>query len=128
MDQNNLKSQRALIGSRLRKARLRCSATVEEAAKAAGVQPLAVQRWEKGQALPCLVRFRDLLALYGVIPVEILFEENPYRLTRGQVTELLSLTRSCSPALRARIELWVTAVVEPQTGRADEGASSWSAE
>ena len=126
MDQNELKAQRALIGCRLRQARLRSRATVDEAAKAAGVQPLAVDRWEKGQALPCLVRFRSLLELYGVIPAEILFPENPYRLTRREAAELMALTRSSSPALRARIELWVTALVEPST--ADKDASSWSAE
>lgn len=117
MDQNELKLERALIGRRLRQARLRSNSTIEEAAVANGVQPLAVKRWETGKAMPCLVQFRTLLGLYGTVPCDLLFESNPFRLTRGQAAELLGLSRACSPQLRGWIEFLVSSIGEPTAGR-----------
>lgn len=102
---SNQKIEKARIGERLREARERAHITIDEAAQAAGVQPLAVEKWERGASLPTLVQFRDLLPLYGVMACQVLFEDNPMELTPEQSGELLRAARDFSPGLRSRLDV-----------------------
>lgn len=101
---NDTKNRRALIGRRLRAARERAHIGVVEAAREMGVQPLAVERWERGAALPSLVEFGHALELYGVMPCEVLFETNPMELPPDLAAELAKEAKRFSPGLRARVD------------------------
>jgi transcriptional regulator with XRE-family HTH domain len=101
----NQKTERAQIGMRLRTARERAHISIEDAAEAIGVQPLAVAKWERGTALPGLIEFRALLQTYGCMACDILFEENPWTLTPDQAAELVRVTRGASPSLRAKVDV-----------------------
>jgi transcriptional regulator with XRE-family HTH domain len=92
------------IGARLRTVRLRAHFSVEEAAAAAGVQPLAIEKWERGGALPPLIEFRALLPLYGVTACEVLFDSSPLKFSQAEAAELRKAATSLSPALRARVD------------------------
>lgn len=98
------KKDKAAIGRRLREIRERAHITVEEAAKAAAVQPVAVEKWEKGGALPSLLEFRALLQLYGVMACAILFQDNPIELSKEHAAELTKAAAHFSPGLRARVD------------------------
>lgn len=106
------RAEKARLGARLRAARERAHVTVEEAASAANVQPLAVERWEKGRALPSLVEFRELLPLYGVMACEILFDANPWELTADHMAELGRAAKGFSPSLRARVDCLLAMVAQ----------------
>jgi transcriptional regulator with XRE-family HTH domain len=107
MNQTELKFERALIGRRLRVARERAGASIEDAAAAAYVQPVAIKAWERGKSMPCPVQFRLLLGFYGVGASTVLFDKTPYELSRAESAELLALSDGCTPALRSRLELYV---------------------
>lgn len=92
------------IGDRLRIVRERAHITLPEAAEAAGVQPLAVEKWERGASLPPLLEFRALLPLYGVMACEVLFDSNPLAFSQEEATELRGVAKALSPALRARVD------------------------
>jgi transcriptional regulator with XRE-family HTH domain len=100
---NSQRVERAQIGGRLRDARCRARVSVEDAAKAANVQPLAVKKWEKGGSLPSLLEFRELLPLYGVMACQVLFEDSPIELSREQAAELARAP--LSPALRLKVDV-----------------------
>lgn len=55
--------------------------------------------------MPNLFQFKILLELYGVMGYDILFEENPLRMTKEEASELGRASESFSPALRARVTL-----------------------
>lgn len=93
------------IGDRLRTVRERAHISIADAAKAAGVQPLAVEKWERGAALPPLLEFRALLPVYGVMACEVLFDSNPLSFTRDESVELAHAARSLSPGLRSRVDI-----------------------
>jgi transcriptional regulator with XRE-family HTH domain len=97
--------QKQEIGARLKAARLTAHISVEDAAAEAGVQPIAILRWEKGSALPNLVQFRTLLGTYGVMACDVLYADNPWRLGRAEAAELSRAAEGFSPALRARMQL-----------------------
>jgi transcriptional regulator with XRE-family HTH domain len=109
-----MKRQRVLIGARLQQARLRSGFTIEEAAAAADVEPLAVEAWERGRAMPCLVQLRELLQLYCVMACEILYETNPFAISREEAAELTRVSRSCSPAVQSKVDLLLTVMASPQ--------------
>lgn len=102
--QSKNKDERASIGRRLQEARERAHISVPDAATALGVQPLAVERWERGAAMPSLIDFKGVLQLYGVMACEILFEVNPHEIPPDQAAELARHAKGFSPALRARID------------------------
>lgn len=102
------KTEKARIGARLRVVRERAHITVEDAASAAGVQPLAVTKWERGAAQPSLVELRALMEAYGCMACDILYEENPWRLTTEESAELGRAVRGSSQRLRARVDLFLT--------------------
>lgn len=104
------KKEKTEIGRRLRTVRERAHISLEEAAAAAQVQPLAVKKWERGAALPSLIEFRLLLQLYGVMACEILFHDNPIELTPEHVAELSKAAASFTPGLRARVDFLLTLV------------------
>lgn len=101
---NNSKIGRALIGRRLRIARERAHISVEDAARELQVQPLAIERWERGAALPSLVEFAAVLGLYGVMACEVLFDENPMELGPEEAAELAREAKRFSPRLRVRVD------------------------
>jgi transcriptional regulator with XRE-family HTH domain len=104
------------LAARLRRARLDAHISVEDAALAADVQPIAIRRWEKGSALPNLVQFRQLLEVYGVTACDVLYADNPWRLPPAEAAELAQAARLFSPRLRARMDLLLamhSAGVEP---------------
>lgn len=92
------------IGDRLRTVRERAHITIAEAAEAAGVQPLAVEKWERGTSLPPLLEFRALLPVYGVMACELLFDSNPLTFSTEEAAELRGAAKALSPALRARVD------------------------
>jgi transcriptional regulator with XRE-family HTH domain len=92
------------IGERLRAVRERAHISIQESAKAAGVQPLAVEKWERGSSLPPLLEFRALLPLYGVMACELLFDSNPLTFSQEEAVELRQAAKALSPALRARVD------------------------
>jgi transcriptional regulator with XRE-family HTH domain len=96
------------LAARLKAARERAHISVDDAASAAGVQPIAIRRWEKGTALPSLLEFRQLLQAYGVMACDVLFDENPLTLTPSQAAELSQAARHFSPSLRLRMDLLLT--------------------
>lgn len=98
------KQERVKIGERLQAVRERAHLSVEDAAEAAGVLPLAVKKWERGAALPSLIEFRQLLPLYGVMACELLFDMNPWTLTPEQAGELARASKSFSPELRTKVD------------------------
>lgn len=98
------KKERVMIGERLRAARERAHLTLDEAAGATGVLPLAIQKWERGAAMPSLIEFRQLLPLYGVMACELLFDVNPWELTPEQSSELAQAAKSFSPSLRTKVD------------------------
>lgn len=104
---NNQKQERTKIAGRLKAARERAHISVEDAAELAGVQPVAVLRWEKGASLPSLVEFRALLEGYGIIACEVLYDENPWALTKEMASELRRVCRDLSPDLQARVTLYL---------------------
>jgi transcriptional regulator with XRE-family HTH domain len=104
---SNNRSERALIGKRLRAARERAHISVAGAAESLGVQPLAVERWEKGAAMPSLIDLKGILQLYGVMACDILFEVNPFELRPMEAAELSRHARGFSPALRARVDCFL---------------------
>lgn len=102
---SNQKMEKALLGERLRAVRERAHVGIDEAAQAAGVQPLAIEKWERGSSLPSLIEFRALLPLYGVTACEVLYEDNPIELSPEQFAELSRAARTFSPGLRARVDV-----------------------
>lgn len=110
MPNNNAKAERALIGSRLQAARERAHISIEDAARGLEVQPLAIERWEKGAAVPSLLEFKRVLLLYGVMACDVLFEVNPFEIAPDQAAELAREAKRFSPALRARID-WLLAMM-----------------
>jgi transcriptional regulator with XRE-family HTH domain len=101
---SNNRTERALVGRRLQAARKRAHISVEEAAKALGVQPVAIDRWERGASLPSLIEFKAVLQLYGVMACEVLFEANPFELSPEHASELAQRAKAFSPGLRSRID------------------------
>jgi transcriptional regulator with XRE-family HTH domain len=104
------KQEREKIGRRLREVRERAHIQLVEAAEAAGVQPLAIEKWERGTSLPTLIEFRALLPLYGVMACEVLFDSNPLTLSQEDAQELARASKSMSPSLRARVD-WILATM-----------------
>lgn len=98
------KQDKERIGRRLREVRERAHIPVVEAAETAGVQPLAVEKWERGTSLPSLLEFRALLGLYGVMACEVLYDSNPIELAPEQAAELSRAARHFSPGLRTRVD------------------------
>lgn len=114
---DNMKSERIRIGLRLRSSRERAHITVEEAAAALEVQPLAIERWERGAALPTLLELRRILAHYGVMACTILFEVNPWELPQDEAAELARAAKNFSPGLKARVDVLLAMMArgrEPQ--------------
>lgn len=103
---------RAEIGARMRSIRKRAHITVEEAAEAAGVQPLAVEKWERGASLPSLIELRELLPLYGVMACEVLYASNPLTFSPEESAELRAAAQVLSPALRARVDCLLAMMVK----------------
>jgi transcriptional regulator with XRE-family HTH domain len=104
------------LAARLKRARLNAHISVEDAALAADVQPLAIRRWEKAAAMPTLVQFRQLLEVYGVTACDVLYADNPWRFGPAEAAELAQAARLFSPRLRARVDLLLamhSAGVEP---------------
>jgi transcriptional regulator with XRE-family HTH domain len=98
------RGERALIGARLKDLRERAHIGIADAAKAAEVQPVAVEKWERGAALPSVLELRELVQCYGVMPCEVLFERNPWELDSEAAGELARAARNFSPSLRAKID------------------------
>lgn len=98
------KQDREAIGRRLRAVRERARISTAEAASAALVQPLAVEKWERGTSLPSLIEFRALLPVYGVMACEILFEHNPLTLTVEEAGELKRAAQTLNPRLRGKVD------------------------
>jgi transcriptional regulator with XRE-family HTH domain len=100
------KTTKAQLAARLKAARERAHISVEDAAAAAGVQPVAVRRWERGTAaLPSLIEFTQLLHAYGVTASDVLYDEGPRMLSSQQAIELAQAARQFSPSLRARVDV-----------------------
>lgn len=106
------KQLKAQIGERLRTVRERAHITVSEAARAAGVQPLAVEKWERGVSLPPLLEFRALLPVYGVMACELLFDSNPLTFSQEEAAELRQAVKPLSPSLRARVDCMLALMAE----------------
>jgi transcriptional regulator with XRE-family HTH domain len=96
------------LAVRLKAARERAHISVEDAASAAGVQPIAIRRWERGSTLPSLLEFRLLLQAYGVMACDVLFDDSPWALSPSQAAELSHAARNFSPSLRVRMDLLLT--------------------
>lgn len=99
----NTKSERLEIGRRLRAARERAHISIEDAAQEFRVQPLAVERWERGAGLPSLLEMRSVLELYGVMGYDILLETNPMELSPDQASELTRASRGFSTGLQVKV-------------------------
>lgn len=110
------KREKALIGARLRSARLSAQVSKEEAAAAAGAQISAVDAWERGSCLPTLTQFRGLLTCYGELAHRILFGSHPLSMSTAEVRELALAAKSFSPGLRAKMELMVSLLARSSTG------------
>lgn len=108
------------MGRRLLEARERAGMSREEAAEAADVQPPAIDAWERGRSMPCLVQFRALLAAYGVMPCQIMYARNPFELTRDEVSELSKAAIGFSPGLRARVDLLLALLPQSASHPAEE--------
>jgi transcriptional regulator with XRE-family HTH domain len=104
------KQEKEKIGRRLREVRERAHISLVEAAEAAGVQPLAVEKWERGSTMPSLIEFRALLPLYGVMACELLFDSNPLTFSQAEAQELARVSKGMSPSLRARVD-WLLAMM-----------------
>lgn len=104
---NSAKSEKSLIGKRLQQVRERAHISVVDAAASLEVQPLAVERWERGAAMPSLVEFKRVLELYGVMACEVLFEINPLELPPDQAAELSQRAQEFTPGLRSRIDCFL---------------------
>lgn len=102
--QSNNKTEREQIGRRLQAARTSAHISIQDAAQALDVQPLAIERWERGAALPSLVEFKWVLELYGVMACDVLFDVNPYLLSPEHSAELTHEARTFTPSLRSRID------------------------
>lgn len=101
--------EKVAIGQRLRLARERAQATMEEAAEAADVQAVAIRAWEAGRTLPNLAQFRGLLTAYGDTGYKILFGANPFEIPEDELRELEQIVRQHgSTALKRRVTMLVT--------------------
>jgi transcriptional regulator with XRE-family HTH domain len=100
----NTKEDRVRLGARMRAARVRAHISVQDAAVSLGVQPIAIDRWERGLAMPSLVDFTRILPVYGVMACELLFERNPLELPPDQAAELAQAAKQFSPGLRTRVD------------------------
>lgn len=104
------------IGRRLRAVRERARITVADAAQAVGVQPLAVEKWERGRTMPTLLELRRLLPVYGVTAAEVLYDRNPMTFTAEETADLSRAATALNPALRARVDTMLAVMgqaVEP---------------
>lgn len=99
--------EKVKLGARLRAARERAHVSVLDAATSAEVQPLALEKWERGTSLPSLLELRSLLETYGCMACDILFDENPWTMTAEQGIELSKVSRGLSPGLRAKVEVFL---------------------
>lgn len=99
------RSEKAVIGARLRDARERMGITKEEAAEAAGAQLAAVRAWERGSALPTLPQLKGLLPHYGVSCYELLFGVTPIALDGDDLAQLRTAALALSPRLQVKLEL-----------------------
>lgn len=63
--------------------------------------------------MPNLFQFKILLELYGVMGYDILFEENPLRMTKEEASELGRASEAFSPALRSRVTLMLAILGKP---------------
>lgn len=106
------KQDKAVIAARLRCVRERAHITIEDAAEAIKVQPLAVEKWERGSSLPSLLEFRALMELYGIMPALVLYGAHPLDLSAEQCAELLRHAKQFSPGLQAKVHL-LLAIVGP---------------
>lgn len=104
---NNQRAERVAVGRRLRGARESAHLSVEDAAQASGVQALAIDKWERGAALPNLLQLRALIELYGVMACQVLYDNNPWVLPAELAAELGRAARSFSPALRTRVDVYL---------------------
>lgn len=100
----NSRVERVTIGRRLKGVRERAHIGIADAAASLGVQPLAIERWERGAALPSLVEFKAVLELYGVAACDVLFESNPYTLSAEEASELSQHAKGFSATLRVRVD------------------------
>lgn len=105
--QSNERIERMEIGRRLREARERAHISAADASERLGVQPLAVDRWERGAAMPSLIDFKGVLQLYGVMACDILFDVNPYELAPSHVAELTRHAKNFTPSLQARMDTFM---------------------
>lgn len=101
----DVKQEMVGIGARLKEARVRAGVTQIEAAEATGVTRPTVSNWEAGRNSPCLVQFRTLLNLYGVLGHYVLFGYHPFQMELKEKKELLEASKSFSPALQRRMDM-----------------------
>lgn len=95
------------IGERLRAAREAAGLSIEEAAVQIGLRRRAMQQAEEGR-LPCVLKFRDMLQLYGVSSHYILTGQEQCDLSAEQAAELQALTRLGSTGLRTKVSVLVS--------------------
>lgn len=104
---SNNRAERVLIGRRLQEARVTAHISVADAAESLGVQPLAIERWERGAAMPSLIDFKRVLELYGVMPADVLFGASQYELPPHLASELAQHAKGFSSGLRSRIDCFL---------------------
>lgn len=102
-----------MLGARLELARRKAGASQEEAAEAADVDPIAVESWESGRAMPSLIQFRQLVSHYGVLPGMVLFGGIPVQITRSEATEMRIAVEGCSSSVRAKVDCVLAMFAEP---------------
>lgn len=102
----------ARVGGRLREARERAQLTqgdVVEALRQAAPE-LAVKRptignWEAGRNLPCVLQFRELSTIYGVMGYRIMYGNAPVDFNREEAAEVRALAAGASPAVQRKLNL-----------------------
>jgi transcriptional regulator with XRE-family HTH domain len=106
------KQEKERLAQRLKQARERAHVSLEDAAEAASVQPLAVEKWESGKSLPGLLEFRSLMECYGTMPAYVLYAAHPLELSAEQCAELAKVSKQLSPGLQAKLSV-LLAIVGP---------------
>jgi transcriptional regulator with XRE-family HTH domain len=99
--------QGAPIGERLRAAREAAGLSIEDAAVQIGLRRRAMQQAEEGR-LPCVLKFRDMLQLYGVSSHYILTGQEQCEMSAEQAAELQGLTRLGTVGLRTKVSVLVS--------------------
>ena len=98
------------IGKALAKQRLAMNLTQEQVARSIGVEQETISRFERGSALPSLLRLIDLADLYGV-PLDILVRSGSSR-PLDQASDILASMAPLEEADRDWVRVWVKELCE----------------